>query len=66
MPLEKPTFRDNLERLDSAFPGKEILSVTDVSNYTGFTRKTARTLFNFKKFGPKVGISKTCLARELS
>lgn len=35
MPREKESYRDNLERLMDRFPGKEILSFTEVSQYTG-------------------------------
>ena len=35
MPREKESYRDNLERLMDRFPGKEILSLTEVSQYTG-------------------------------
>ena len=34
MPREKESYRDNLERLMDRFPGKEILSFTEVSQYT--------------------------------
>ena len=35
MPREKESYRDNLERLMDRFPGKEILSFSEVSQYTG-------------------------------
>lgn len=35
MPREKESYRDNLERLMDRFPGKEILSFAEVSQYTG-------------------------------
>lgn len=35
MPREKESYRDNLERLMDRFPGKEILSFAEVTEYTG-------------------------------
>ena len=35
MPREKECFRDNLERIDRAFPGKEMLSVSDAMSFLG-------------------------------
>ena len=62
MPREKELFRDNLERLDAAFPNQEMLSQIEVANYCGMTRHTVTKHFRFKNHY----ISKTALARELS
>ena len=62
MPREKESFRDNLERLDKAFPGKEMLRKTDVTNYTGMSFAKARNMFSFNGNY----ISKVVFARELS
>lgn len=35
MPREKEAYRDNLERLMERFPGKEVLSFKEVSQFTG-------------------------------
>lgn len=62
MSREKELFRDNLERLDVAFPNKEMLSQIEVANYCGMTSHTVTKHFHFKNHY----ISKTVLARELS
>lgn len=62
MPREKETFRDNLERLDKAFPGKELLTKTDVVGYTGVCYAKARKIFRFKGNY----ISKAVFASDLS
>lgn len=63
MPREKPLFRDNLERLDKAFPNKEWLQIKDVKAYTGIVdHDTCK-----RKFGlTKAGISKVKFASLLS
>ena len=62
MPREKLSYRDNLERLDMAFPNKEMLSQIEVANYCGMDRHTVTKHFRFTERY----ISKTVLARELS
>lgn len=63
MPREKELFRDNLERLDKAFPDKEILNYADVLKYTGFKDyRAVKKRFNMTK----QGISKVKLASALS
>ena len=62
MPREKELFRDNLERLDAAFPNKEMLSQKEVSEFTGIGQWTIPKHFSFKNHY----ISKVKLARELS
>lgn len=63
MPREKEGFRDNLERLDQAFPGREIISAADVADFTGLHITTVRKIYPIK---PRIGISKVALARALS
>ena len=46
---EKELFRDNLERLDMAFPGKELLSKKDVAMYCGMDNHTVVNRFDFTK-----------------
>lgn len=62
MPREKPTFRDNLERLDQRFPNKELLSIKDVISFTGMCYRTVISRFDFQDRY----ISKANLARALS
>ena len=49
MAREKECYRDNLERIAERFPGKELLTVQDVVDYTGLNRKTVKRLFEFKE-----------------
>ena len=63
MPREKLSYRDNLERLDEAFPDREMLTVTDVSKFTGVCRRVAKSWFSFNQYNY---ISKATLAREMS
>ena len=63
MPREKPSYRDNLERLDEAFPDKELLTITDVSNFIGICRRVTKEMFSFNTYNY---ISKATLAREMS
>ncbi len=63
MAREKEGFRDNLERLDSFFPGQELLNLKDVAKFLGIDPRSAKKFFSFSKFNY---ISKVLLARELS
>jgi len=62
MSREKEGFRDNLERLDAFFPGKEMLTVKDVARFEGCCRQTAsrRYRYNAHKL-----ISKADYARQI-
>ena len=61
---EKETFRDNLVRLDAAFPERELLTRADVARYTGISRNRVAALFPFDKVTNR--ISKAVLASRLS
>jgi AraC-like DNA-binding protein len=64
MAREKPLFRVNLDRLDAAFPNKEVLSLKDIADFTG---KSVRTITRKFKTNPDIGgISKTVLANRLA
>ena len=62
MALEKPSYRDNLERIKEFFPTKELLKVKDVQKLLRFEQKTVERLFNFKD--GYISVAK--LAREMS
>ena len=62
MPREKELFRDNLQRLDEAFPNQELLKIVDVCKYCKMKPDTAKKHFNFNGHY----ISKAKLASELS
>lgn len=64
MPREKELFRDNLERLDKAFPNKEILDLAEVANYLGVCRRTLVKHLKIKKMRVKT-MSKSSLASLL-
>lgn len=59
---EKEGFRDNLERLNEVFPTHDLLSIKDVTQFTGRSRDVVKRLFTFKSGY----ISKVELARALS
>lgn len=62
MPLEKPSYRDNLERIKEVYPNKEMLKVKDVQKFCGLNRETVKKLFDFKD--GYISVAK--LAREMS
>ena len=62
MAREKELFRDNIERLDEAFPSQELLKIVDVCKFCKMRPDTAKKVFSFKGHY----ISKTKLASELS
>ena len=49
MALEKPSYRDNLERIKEVYPNKEMLNVKNVATFCGLNRKTVLELFGFNK-----------------
>lgn len=59
---EAPTYRLELEELLAYFQGKRILTVTDVSNYVGHSRRWCRD--NLEVSGS--GVSIVSLAKKLS
>ena len=62
MALEKPSYRDNLERIKAVYPNKEMLKVKDVQKFCGLNRETVKKLFDFKD--SYISVAK--LAREVS
>lgn len=48
---EKEAYRDNLVRLMEAFPGKELLTVKDLSTYFHKDPRTIVRLFPIKEYG---------------
>lgn len=65
---EKEDYRNNMERLNTIFPNKDMLSVTDVSTFTGFDRKKVRQVFgqDFIVLGKRKCMPKVKLARLIS
>jgi hypothetical protein len=62
MPREKANFRDELEQINTFFPTKRILNVTDVAWYTGKTWHWCKKTYNID---PKKGITNVALAKLL-
>lgn len=68
MPREKELYRDNLERLDQVFPGRDMLRLGEAAKYTGIHPDTLRGDRNFPKrrVGRNWMVPKTVLASWLS
>lgn len=62
MPREKADFRDLLERLDTAFPGKELLEKQEIAAWLGVNPRTVSRRYNF----PRGKVTKTAVARAVS
>ena len=60
---EKEGYRDNLERVLAAFPGREVLRPAEVARWLHMDPRTVKKAFPFK---PGIGISVATLARCLS
>ena len=63
MSREKEGYRLNLERIDKAFPDRELLSPSDIGRFEGTSRHTARRRYAFNKWGK---ITKADWARQVS
>ena len=63
MSRENATYRDELEPLLEFFGNKRVLSVSDVSRYTGRSREWCKSTYGID---PAVGISVISLAHKLS
>lgn len=69
MAREKEAYRDNLERILEAFPGKEILTQKDIAGWLHMDPRTVRQVFPMKGGGTKGStcwISVASLARAMS
>ena len=65
MPREKELFRDNLARIDTVFPEKEVLFITDLKKYLGIKDpRTVRKLLKMPK--NEKSLTKCQLASRLS
>lgn len=63
MAREKELFRDNLERLDEKYPGKEFFNWREAARLVGIDE---RTLMKYYRRGKEPFISKMRLASILS
>ena len=66
MPREKPAFREALDRLDAAFPGREIIQQKELSQFLGLDVRTVRKYFSTCKSKLYPGYSKTKIAMILA
>ena len=62
MSLEKPSYRDNLERIKEFYPEKEFLRIFEAAKFLGISTRTVKKLFEFKN--GYISVAK--LAREMS
>lgn len=66
MAREKPLFRNNLDRLDEAFPNREVLKYKDIADITGLSLRTVKKYYQKHYKKELGGISKAVLASLLS
>ncbi len=61
MPRKKENFRDALQRVDEAFPNRELLTIKQASDYLGVCERSV------KKYLPvtPLGVSKVKIAQFL-
>ena len=64
MPREKPLFRETLDRLDTAFPNRELISYKEAATFLGVSTKTIQR--NYKKASILSKISKVKFASALA
>lgn len=70
--MEKAAYRDVLERLDSVFPGKDVLTIGEVATYMHRDRRTLLADGTFpviekkRRKGATVHVHKAALARYLA
>lgn len=62
MPKEKADYRDLLERLDQAFPGRELLKKKEVADWLGCSVVTVQRRYDL----PGGLVTKTQVARAVS
>ncbi len=62
---EKKDFRDMLERINERFPDKEMLNITEVSDFIGRDRRIVAKTWEkeFSKLGSSKYMTKVTLAR---
>ncbi len=64
MSREKQGYRDNLARVDAAFPGREMLTATEIARWFGCSPDKVRRDFKFSATLRR--ISKADLARQMT
>lgn len=65
MAREKEGFREQLERLDAAFPGREIIRRTELAQFLGISYDTVKRQFKTEYNQRMKGYTKVTVARAL-
>lgn len=63
MPREKEMFRVHLERLDAAFPGRELIAKSEIAAWLGISKSTLQRRYTLP---PGQLVTKTAVARAIS
>lgn len=63
MPREKVDFRTYLERLDAAFPGRELITKVELAGWLGVSKSTLLRRYSLP---PGQYVTKTAVARAMS
>lgn len=63
MPREKIDYRTLLERLDQAFPGRELISKCEVAGWLGISKSTLLRRYDLP---PGQKVTKTSVARAVA
>ena len=66
MPREKELYRENLDRLDERFPGRDVLKYADIAEVTGRSVRFVQKHFKKHYNTELAGVSKIVVARILS
>ena len=65
MAREKEGFREQLDRLDAAFPGREIIRRTELAQFLGISYDTVKRQFKAEYNQRMKGYAKVTVARAL-
>lgn len=64
MPRENPDYRDILERLDKAYPNKEVLTKTETAAWLGISLKTLKRRYSLPPgYNSKIQVAKAVASR---
>lgn len=66
MAREKPAFREILDRLDAAFPGRELIQQKELAQFLGVDVRTTKKYFSACESKLHPGYCKTKVARILA
>ena len=63
MPRERTDYRDLIERLDAAFPGRDLVAKSEVAAWMGISKTTLRRKYQLP---PGQLVTKTAVARAMA